>query len=468
MTERLKLSRDFQAALKKFAEELASEDDFFVLSHHDADGITSCAITVDLLRSLGRSVHFSCMKQIDSATVDSIRKHEGKTLILTDFGSGHHTLLAEHGIKDYFVIDHHPPEHEYHRQINPHYFGISGGSDISGAGMAYLVAKALGRQAMAHLAVVGAVGDMQDSKGALESVNRTILDDAVKNGTILVENDIRMFGRQSRPLTQMLAYSSEPIIPGLSGNPAACSQFIESLGISLSEGGVSRSYVELTAAEREKFTTAIYIRLLDVNTPEFIIQGMFGEVYTLLKEQQKTELRDAKEFATVLNACGRQEQPDIGVNVCLGDRGEHLHKARNLLEKHRRLLAEGIEYLTEAGVEEDSHLSFFDAGAKIRESLIGVIAGMGYGAGIIPPTKPVLAFADDGNDSKFMKVSARATWALVRGGIHLGNAMNSCSKRIGGEGGGHNIAAGARIPKEKKAKFIKCVNETFKNQVSGK
>ena len=460
------LNPEFGAALGKFARELVSHDDYFVISHHDADGITSCAITVDLLRSLGKRVEYESMKQIDSATVDRIREHAGKTIVLTDFGSGHHSLLEEHGIKDYFVIDHHPPEKEYPRQINPHYFGYSGGSDVSGAGMAYFVAKALGRKDMAHIAVVGAVGDMQDSRGALESINRIILQDAIEAGTIRLEKDIRMFGRQSRSLTQMLAYSSDPLIPGLTGNPPACSQFLESLGIALKNGGGQwRSYVELAQDERQTLTSAIYIKLLDSNVPEFIIHGMFGEVYTLPLEEFKTELADSKEYATVLNACGRQGEPNIGVEVCLGDRGENWHKARNLLEKHRRLLAEGLEYLTESGTQQLSHLSFFDAGPAIKESIIGVIAGMAYGAKLIPADKPIIAFAADANDASFLKVSARANWALVNSGIHLGKAMTHCSKECGGEGGGHNIAAGARVPVDKKATFLDCVNGMFASQL---
>ncbi|MFH0862955.1 MAG: DHH family phosphoesterase [Candidatus Altiarchaeota archaeon] len=459
------ISPEFESAIKAFSDELIKEDDFFVLSHHDADGITSCAITVDLLRSLGRNVDFHCLKQIDSFTVEKIREYRGRTVVLTDFGSGHHSLLAEHGVKDYYVIDHHPPERDYPRQINPAMFGYNGGSELSGAGMAYLVAKSLGRIELPQIAVVGAVGDMQDSRGALGSLNRAIIEDGEARGTLEIENDIRMFGRQSRSLVQMLTYSSEPVIPGLTGSQAACSQFIESLGIPLKSDDKWRSYVELSPKEKETLTSAIYMRLVDNRVPDFIIHGMYGENYTLSKEELKSELRDAKEYATVLNACGRHEQPNIGVQVCLGDRGQAWHKAKSLLEKHRRELAEGIEYLGEIGTTDMPNLRYFDAQGIIRESLVGVVAGMAYGARIIPEDKPVLAFAEDSNDENFLKVSARANWNLVRRGIHLGKAMSSCSKKHGGEGGGHDIAAGARVPKEKKDEFLRSVDSMFKEQI---
>jgi single-stranded-DNA-specific exonuclease len=458
------LDKKFEGALISFGKRLLECDDFFVISHHDADGITSCAITVDFLRAHGKSVEFKSIKQIDSTTVSDIKKQSDKTIVFTDFGSGQHSLLMENGVGNYYVIDHHIPEREYCLQINPHDFGYDGASQISGAGMAYLLARSFGRRNMAPIAVVGAVGDMQDSSGKLESLNRIIVEDAVVDGVLAVENDLRMFGRQSRPLAQMLAYSSDPIFPGLTGDVMACSEFIESLGIPLKKGGEWRSYVELSTKEREVFFSALYMALLDRGVSEKVISSLYGEVYTLLGEAFKSELRDAKEYATVLNACGRQRSSELGVYVCLGDRGQRWMAAQSLLESHRRQLREGIEYLKDIGVDENSQFSFFDSDGAIDESIIGVIAGMAYGARIIPYDKPVLAFAQDRDDVGFLKISARANRRLVDDGVNLGAALRESSRENGGEGGGHNIAAGARIPKEKKEDFLKKMKEKLKSQ----
>ncbi|MBM3309503.1 MAG: DHH family phosphoesterase [Candidatus Altiarchaeales archaeon] len=458
---------DFFQDVKSFSEKLAAEDNFLVVSHHDADGVTACAVMVNLLRSLGKNVSYKVIKQFDSVTVGQIVDEKAETYVFTDMGSGQLSLLGQSGIEKYYVIDHHQPEGEYELQVNPHFYGYDGGLDVSGSGMAYFVAKALGFQDMAHIAVVGAVGDMQDNGGRLHSLNRIVLDDAVVNKTLKVKNDLRLFGRQSRPLAQMIAYSSDPVIPSLTGNPEACAAFLMGLGIDLGSGGDLKHYVDLTWEERKRLTSALYMKLLDLNTPEFIIQRMVGEVYTLLNEEKRTELRDAKEFATMLNACGRQNKPEIGVEVCIGDRGSSLHKARSLLEVYRKMLREGIEYLSNKGVESMENLYFFDAGDRIQESIVGVIAGMAYGARIIPPDKPVLAFALDSDDNSMLKVSARANWGLIRKGIHLGEAMKNESKKFGGEGGGHDIAAGARIPMDARDLFLKNVDGLFKKQLGG-
>ncbi len=458
------MNNDFWRDIKDFSCKLKDEDDILLVSHHDADGITACAIILDLLQYLGKDVEFMVIKQLDSTTIGKI---DDRTVVFTDMGSGQLNLIKESGINNFYIIDHHTPLRKHEFQINPHFYGYDGGKDISASGLSYLVAKALDRTNMADIAIVGAVGDMQDSEGKLNSLNRIILDDGVNLGVLKVKNDLRLFGRQSRPLSRMLTYASDPVIPGLTGDQIACTQFIEKLGIKLQMDDAQLNYVDLSIEERQKLTTALYIRLLDCNTPEFLIQRMIGETYTLLKEEKRTELRDAKEFATLLNACGRQEQPEIGVRICQGDRGTYLKKARKLLRINRRMLRDGLNYLSVVGVKELNELYYFDAEEDIDERIVGVVAGMAYGAKIIPSNKPILAFANDKDDKSKVKVSARANWGLIRRGIHLGNAMRTGSEEFGGEGGGHDIAAGARIPKDKKEEFLSFVDSMFREQKLG-
>ncbi len=460
------LRPEFWKNICSVSKKLAEEDDFLVVSHHDADGMTACAIMVGLLRSLGKKTDFLILKQLDSTTIGKIKDRMDKTVVFSDMGSGQMSMIKESGIKDFYIIDHHPPQEEYEKQVNPHFYAYNGGRDVSASGLCYLVAKSLGNIKMVDLAIVGAVGDMQDSEGELRSINRVILQDGIDHGILKIKQDLRLFGRQSRPLTQMLTYTSDPMLPGLTGNEAACAAFIEGLGIHLREGERWRTYVDLEFSERNKLTTAIYMRLLDYGVPEYVIQDMIGEVYTLLREEKRTELRDAKEYASLLNACGRQEQPDIGVNVCLGDRGESWRIAKEILQMHRKALRDGITMLKARGTQSDrKNIYYFDSDGGIGENIIGVIAGMAYGAGIIPPDRPILAFADDKDNKDMLKISGRANWNLVRSGLHLGNALREESRKYGGEGGGHDIAAGARIRKKSKEEFLDSMNKKVGEQL---
>jgi len=117
------------------------------------------------------------------------------------------------------------------------------------------------------------------------------------------------------------------------------------------------------------------------------------------------------------------------------------------------------------GVKERKNFYFFDAGGAIGENIIGVIAGMAYGARVVPPNKPILAFADDRDDPVFVKISGRANWGLVRSGLHLGKALREESEKFGGEGGGHDIAAGARVLKSKKEEFLESIDRKIGEQL---
>ena len=102
---------------------------------------------------------------------------------------------------------------------------------------------------LAYLAVVGACGDMQDSGNGLSGINRMILDDAVSNGSLEIKEDVRLYGRETRPLVGFLQYSSDPEVPGLSNDQEACNAFYSRLGIPLRKGGRNRCWTDLSENE---------------------------------------------------------------------------------------------------------------------------------------------------------------------------------------------------------------------------
>jgi single-stranded-DNA-specific exonuclease len=51
-----------------------------------------------------------------------------------------------------------------------------------------------------------------------------------------------------------------------------------------------------------------------------LTENLVGYTYTLVNEDLRSQLRDAREFSTLLNACGRTGRAGIGVGICMGDR----------------------------------------------------------------------------------------------------------------------------------------------------
>ncbi|WP_158853263.1 DHH family phosphoesterase [Halorhabdus sp. CUG00001] len=454
------------------ADRLRQAESVLLASHIDADGLTSAAIAASALERAEIPTAVVFKNQLDDEEIASIAAREAETVLFTDFGSGQLDAISDHESRGDFepiVVDHHQPadaETRYH--LNPLLEGIDGASELSGAGACYLLARALeddtDNRDLAGLAVVGAVGDMQASGGELVGTNRAIVDEGMAAGVLEERTDLALYGTQTRPLPKLLEYADRPRIPGVTGDQAGAIEFLESVGIQLKADGEWRRWVDLSMDERQSVVSALLKRGVNRGVSADSIDGLVGTTYTLAEEQPGTELRDASEFSTLLNATARYERADVGLAVCLGDRGDALARARRLLANHRRNLSEGLEWVRQQGVTLESNLQWFDAGDAIRETIVGIVAGMAFGTPGVKRDRPIVAFAEKSDTER--KVSARGTPALVTQGLDLSDAIGAASRAVGGDGGGHDVAAGATIPADERMAFLDRLDAAIGEQIA--
>ncbi|WP_266079561.1 single-stranded-DNA-specific exonuclease RecJ [Haladaptatus caseinilyticus] len=454
------------------ADRIRDADEILLASHIDADGLTSAAIASSALSRSGIPFETVFSKQLDAKEIEAIAATEYDTVLFTDFGSGQLDIIAEHESAGDFtpiIADHHQPadaDTEFH--LNPLLFGLDGSSELSGAGASYVLARALeprngDNRDLAALAVVGAVGDMQISDGELVGANTGIVEEGTEAGVVETGTDLALYGKQTRPLPKLLEYATDVYIPGISNNKSGVLRFLDGVGIDLKADGDWRRWVDLTDEERQTVASALVKRAMRKGVPAQKIGGLVGTSYTLVAEPEGTELRDVSEFSTLLNATARYERADVGLAVCLGDRGEALERARTLLTNHRRNLSEAISWVQSEGVNREEHVQWFHAEDRVRETIVGIVAGMAVGADGIDRGTPIFAFAEK-NDEE-VKVSARGTPGLTRSGLDLSVVMKEASRAVGGDGGGHNVAAGATIPKGEERTFIDRADELVGEQM---
>ena len=176
----------------------------------------------------------------------------------------------------------------------------------------------------------------------------------------------------------------------------------------------------------------------------------------------RTGLRDAKEFATVLNSCGRYDDAETGLRICRGDMTALKDAERNRAD-HRKHISSAMSYIRDNHLlRERRFIQWFDAGSEIKETVVGIVAGMVLSSGECPRNIPIIAFADSDDG---VKVSARANRNLVDKGLDLSQVMKTASELVGGYGGGHTVAAGATIPPDKKEEFLDIVEDLVSSQV---
>ena len=455
------------------ADRLREAGRVLLASHIDADGITSAAIASTALARAGIDHEVVFEKQLDDDSIAGIAAREFDVVLFTDFGSGQLDAIAAHEDRGDFVpviADHHQPadrDTRYH--LNPLLEGIDGASELSGAGASYLLARALegpdgDNRDLAALAVVGAVGDMQNSEGGLVGANESIVADGVDAGVLEARTDLDLYGRQTRPLPKLLEYASDVKIPGISNDEAGAIAFLTELDVDVKRDGEWRRWVDLDGEERQTLASALMRRAVASAVPSDRIEALIGTSYTLVDEEPGTELRDVSEFSTLLNATARYERGDVGLAVCLGDRGDALAEARRLLRTHRQNLSEGLQWVKSEGVTHEEHLQWFDAGSRIRETIVGIVAGMAVGSPAVDRSKPVIAFAEESAEE--LKVSSRGSHALVRRGLDLSAVMREASQSVGGDGGGHDVAAGATIPVDERDAFLAAADRIIGDQLS--
>lgn len=471
MAETPRSLKDFDLSIKKASkiviEQAETGQKIKIISHIDADGLAAASIIGKALARKEALLTIQTWKQIDDRLIQELSAEEGSVIIFTDLGSGSlEALKTKLPKKEVLVFDHHQPINgapSTITQVNPHLHGFDGSKEISGAGVAYLAAKSMDKKNvdLAPLAVIGALGDAQDKneKRELVGFNNNILKDATDTGLMKTEKDLIFYGRETRPIHKALAYTTNPYIPGLSGKEDNCLGFLVNLGINLKIEDRWKSISDLTVKEKQKIFSELAKFLSSKGFTNNITLSLIGTVYTLVNEDRWIPLRDAREYSSLLNACGRMNKSGIGIAIGMGSRGKILEEAQEVLINYKKTLSEYMDWLTNTPkvIEELEHLYVINGTGVINELMLSTIASIVSTNGLFNYSKPILALTSAENG--MIKVSGRISPHISHGRLNFGTVLHNASSKFGGKGGGHDVAAGAKLPQECTNEFIRVVNQ---------
>jgi RecJ-like exonuclease len=455
--------------------ETVKEDGFIhVFSHYDADGIAAAGIIGKALFKLDARFRIRITQWIDEKLISEVLAEKPQLIIFTDLGSGYLDLLGQK-LSDFkiVVLDHHQVSGEEatnFAHVNPHLHGIDGARDISGSGVAYFVAKAMDKANvdLATIAVVGALGDLQDKydQRMLGGLNGKIVEDARNADLLVVEKDLIFFGRETRPIHKTLASTTNPFIPGISGEEDKSLAFLVSLDIKPKYGEKWRALRDLSEEEKKRLCSALADYLLSKGL-HYEVSNLIGYVYILNREEPWTPLRDGREFAVLLNAAGRMDKSSLGIAVCMGDRVSALEEANKVLEEYRRTINKYLGWVMEKTerMKEMENIYVVYGEDFINDKIIGAISSI-LSTSLPNPEKPLIAYANV-EEEGVAKISARTIDVVTSKGVNLGEVMQAAAKECLGKGGGHNIAAGAQVPIENINTFIRIVDELVGKQLKG-
>jgi single-stranded-DNA-specific exonuclease len=455
----------FNDDVKAAAEQIAAAPEITIISHIDADGIACEAILSQAISRRGITVRSVFVRQLEPLTMSQIPS-DASLKVFTDLGAGQQNLLFERGLreKEVVIIDHHvsqPCERQY-TQVNCLPYGHS---RMSAAGVSYFVAKQLDtiNIDLAKLAIVGNVGDMmaREKCGLVGPARDVIVEDGMRHQSVEVrKKDLNCYGTATRPLHLSLAYNDDPFIKGISNNPEGARQFLKRLGIRQQhENGRWFVWEEIPVEDKRTIISALAEQLIANGES---VDRLLAETYGFPDEIPRTPLRNAQEYATLLNACGRWSKPQVGGAILRGDRGIAYRDAEHMLNNHRAIIRNLLQYIIDTGVNEMENLQWIHVGSRYPDTIVGIGAGMALSK--LNSKKPILVMCEVPEDTNLTKVSMRTNERVVEKGVDLQQALSDASAEYGGGGGGHKIAAGAYIPKTAEKEFVNRVNRILGEQ----
>jgi len=429
-----------------------------VTTHLDCDGLTSGSIITKALIRAGANCTVRTSKEFSKKIVESFKTDSRDFHIVTDLGGGFAKDLNEAVGDNWIVLDHHQisdEEKENQNVINAWNYGIDGGSEICAGGMAYLASVALDEKNsdLSAIAVVSALGDRQDQgeRKSFVGKNFEIANVAKEEGLVDIDLDLLLVGRETRPLADALAFTSQPFIEGLTWNRDTCLSLLNSSGIQLKDEGRWRVPAELNEEEKRQVIEAITKFTSEKNSTE-IASELIGYTYTFPREDKLSFLRDGREFSTMLNSCGRINRSGVGMAVCMGDRNKILREAETILTDYRKMIKEYMNILSNERwrISESETCVMVNGEGIVPETMTGTISSLIAGS---PKNIGKIIILRTKGEENTIKFSSRKSFSC-KSDINLSELMRKGAEKFNGIGGGHNAAAGAKITKDKLDEFL--------------
>ncbi len=418
-----------------------------VYSHYDADGVSAASIIAQTLLREGKEFRVTLFTTLNDYNMDIIRSTKTDCIIITDLGASYIDQLDAMK-NDIVVLDHHTIISEAQRvcYANPHLYEIDGMTSGCGATMALLFAVTMNEANwdLVQVAFAGIAGDRQHING-LSGLNVYLLEEGKKRG--FVEEMPGSLIPAGDLMTQ-LYLTTDPYIRGISGNEDGVAKILDDAGIDH-----GKSYMDLNEDEKRKLSSLIAVRLTEQGMLESSLNEIARTRYFLTGFKM-----DAEYLSSVLNSCGRAGFGGMGISAGMGDVKSIELGAKLMNDSNRDVVLNMVE-LDKKGLNQRNHFQWFDS---TDSGFTGMLCGIAMQC-IGDPDKPTIGM----NQSKDpVNLSSRGMWKQLDRGIDLAVAMREACASVGGEGGGHRIAAGGSIPAEMVEGFLENLDSILEKQLS--
>src|SRR5512136_1063243 len=308
----IRIPMSLETIAEAVAEQIRRQEYIELYAHHDADGIAAGSILCHAMQRAGIRFRMRVRQEVSPADLAGDAGH-----LLCDLGAGIENLP-----RNVMVVDHHLPRFEGEFHANPRLAGLNGDSELSAAGMAYIIARKIGdNRDLAGLVMAGILGDGQEITGK----NLEIFNDGVANGIIVPDRGITLPGRD---MAERWYMATSPYLGGISSGEEHIADIIEQAQDQAQGENSSRLDVLLSQVILEAAPETSYASLV----------AIYGDTYHL----QREVIEDAHALTAVIDACGKAGMGDLGATICLRS-SHYLEQAWEIARQHRVKVIDGVK-----------------------------------------------------------------------------------------------------------------------------
>lgn len=440
------LEKELIDELRTLKDKISEEEFIRVIAHYDGDGTSAAIVLAKALIREKKKIHLSYIKNLDGSNFrERIEEYPDTFTVVVDAGSEQCRFVPEK--ENLAILDHHFYQKGSYKalNINARNHGIDGTRGACGATMAYIASLALNEKNsdLFPFFLSGAIADKQDI-GGFSGLNIRLIEEYGQK-----YKKARTLNLEGKDMVESLSYSTDPFFESISGNAENSKKLLLKAKVD-----PNRKAVDLTEDEKRSLEKLLAVKLISQGVGPEALVYLETDIYTFPGIDFSS-----KEISSIIDGNAKLDKNAIPVQFFLGDESMRGECVSNWRKYKSRL----IDYSYRAFKElfEESHLRYFYAP---ESEMAGSISGL-LALYLAPQDKPLIGF---NVSDEITKVSGRAGRKLVNKGLNLSVVMRSASETVGGSGGGHDIAAGATIPKGKESQFIHAANAIVRDQLDPK
>lgn len=457
--ERNAFLRDLEGAVEHFIDySHKNYNNIILISHNDADGISSLQLIQNLLHKINLSNDYFIYNRSLSwkPFLNGIlpRHTSNKTaLIFTDVGSNLDDLIPIIDKREeyFYILDHHEVESSICFEelpenllfINPTVYGFDGLADIAGSTLTHMFATTIDPSLIKYgwLTVIGIAGDSLRSMDQLQSFNKEIYEQILEEEIVEDRKGLILFGSMHDTIKNSLKNSILPFIPGCSGeSDDSLKKMLNSMQID-----VNKKLIDVDENDVQKL-----LKLPKVNLGNYsILPFKLGM------------LRFAFEHSLLLNILSFK---NISAAISIMQQKSITRYAKAIYNEYVSNLAENMKTLSNnISKKETKYAIFIDASnGKIPPSNWSDTASFSMVNELFNPNK-MLFLGGLEKKTQMIKLSVRCSRKFIKthknGGVN--KVIMNIKHNLGGNGGGHKLAGGIRLSQASFNHLIQDIDNYF-------